>query len=141
MILAEKVLLLAAVGQVSLTLVVLYILGRRRLSLIAAKKINVADIATGEEAWPLAAKLAHNNFANQFQLPVLFYALVALVIASGLATPWMAALAALFVVSRILHTFIHITSNQVRRRFACYVVGMAILGLMWLGFAIQIIQA
>ena len=141
MILAEKILLLAAVGQVSLTMLVLYILGRRRLPLIAAKKIKIADIATGPDAWPLEAKLAHNNFANQFQLPVLFYALLALVVASGMATVWMAALAVAFVFSRILHTIIHITSNRVKRRFVIYVVGMALLGVMWLGFAIQIILA
>jgi len=133
----EKLLLTAVFAQVFLTFSVLIILGHRRVPLVFGNKIKVSEIAIDGEAWPLSAKLASNNFANQFQLPVLFYALVALVFATGKVSMWLAILAVLFVASRYIHTAIHITKNRVYRRFIAYVTGLVLLATMWLGFAIQ----
>ena len=105
--------------------------------LVYGEKIKVADIALDGDAWPLSAKLASNNFANQFQLPILFYALAAINLATQQTALWLAILAVLFVITRYIHTAIHITKNRVFRRFFAYVTGMAILAIMWLGFAVQ----
>ncbi|MGJ8528347.1 MAPEG family protein [Maritalea sp.] len=137
MIFVEKLLLLAVFAQVFLTFLVLIILGRRRLPLVSSQQINVSDIAVESKAWPLSAQLASNNLANQFQLPVMFYALAAICLATNQTNLWLAILAVLFVFSRYIHTAIHITTNRVYRRFVAYVTGMAILAIMWLGFAIQ----
>jgi len=133
----EKLLLIAVFAQVFLTFAVLIILGHRRVPLVYGEKIKVADIALDGEAWPLSAKLASNNFANQFQLPILFYALAAINLATQQTALWLAILAVLFVITRYIHTAIHITKNRVFRRFFAYVIGMAILAIMWLGFAVQ----
>ena len=134
---AEKLLLVAVFAQVFLTFAVLIILGHRRVPLVFQEKIKVADIALDGEAWPLGAKLASNNFANQFQLPIMFYALAAVALATEQVSLWLAILGVLFVLSRYIHTAIHISKNRVYRRFFAYVTGMAILAIMWLGFAIQ----
>ncbi|WP_299346227.1 MAPEG family protein [uncultured Maritalea sp.] len=134
---AEKLLLVAVFAQVFLTFAVLIILGHRRVPLVFQEKIKVADIALDGEAWPLGAKLASNNFANQFQLPIMFYALAAVALATEQVTMWLAILGVLFVLSRYIHAAIHISKNRVYRRFFAYVTGMAILAIMWLGFAIQ----
>ncbi|MCZ4270998.1 MAPEG family protein [Maritalea porphyrae] len=134
---AEKLLLVAVFAQVFLTFAVLIILGYRRVPLVFQEKIKVADIALDGEAWPLGAKLASNNFANQFQLPIMFYALAAVALATEQVTMWLAILGVLFVLSRYIHAAIHISKNRVYRRFFAYVTGMVILAIMWLGFAIQ----
>lgn len=137
MVFVEKLLLIAVFAQVFLMFAVLFILGSRRLPLVFNKKIKIADVALDGEAWPLPAKLASNNFSNQFQLPMLFFALAGVALAIQQVSLWLAILAVLFVISRYIHTAIHITGNRVHRRFLVYVIGMAILALMWLGFAVQ----
>lgn len=141
MVLAEKILLLAVIAQVALTLGVLFILGRRRLPLITKKEIKISDIAVKSDAWPLTAQLASNNFQNQFQLPVLFYVLAAVALATNQATLWLAIGSCLFVATRYVHSIIHITKNRVYRRFYVYVSGLLVLAALWLGFAVQIILA
>ena len=47
----------------------------------------------------------------------------------------------LFVVSRIVHAFIHVTSNHVGQRFAAFLVGAVILALMWIIFMARIVVA
>jgi len=133
----EKLLLAAVFGQVLLTFIVLIVLGHRRLPLVFADKIKIADIAVSGDAWPEGAQLASNNLANQFQLPVLFYALSGLALAIDHVSVWLVILAVLFVISRYIHAFVHMTSNRVYRRFVVYLSGMVILGLMWLGFALE----
>ena len=46
----------------------------------------------------------------------------------------------LFVASRFTHALVHVTTNNVPRRFFAYVAGLAILVLMWLvfGFAVLV---
>ncbi|MFT6657920.1 MAPEG family protein [Maritalea sp.] len=137
MVFVEKLLLIAVFAQVFLMFAVLIILGSRRLPLVFNEKIKIADVALDGEAWPLPAKLASNNFSNQFQLPMLFFALAGVALSIQQVSLWLAILAVLFVISRYIHTAIHITGNRVHRRFLVYVIGMAILALMWLGFAVQ----
>lgn len=141
MAMAEKILLLSVIAQVALTLGVLFILGRRRLPLVATNKIKISDIAVKADAWPLPAQLASNNFQNQFQLPVLLYALAAIALATNQVSMWLAIGAAVFVATRYVHTIIHITKNRVYRRFYVYVTGLVILAALWLGFAVQILFA
>jgi hypothetical protein len=44
----------------------------------------------------------------------------------------MTLLAWAYVVSRLVHTAIHVTSNNVPRRFFAYTAGLAVLILMWI---------
>lgn len=124
------VLLFAALLQGALALCLLYWLGFKRLPLVAARKIKIGDIALSQEPWPDDAKQASNAFSNQFQLPILFY--VATGIAIYLGAGWIdASLAIVFVLSRIAHALVFITTNQVIHRFTLYVIGFVVLVLWW----------
>ena len=48
-------------------------------------------------------------------------------------------LAWIFVVSRLVHAYIHTTSNIVDRRFKVYCVGLVARFAMWLAFAAKIL--
>lgn len=71
------------------------------------------------------------HYDNQFQLPVLFFitCLVYMVMAktNELAIVW----AWLFVVTRWVHSFIHLGSNRVMRRAQAFGAGWLIIFLMW----------
>jgi hypothetical protein len=47
----------------------------------------------------------------------------------------------MFVVTRLVHAFIHTTSNRVSQRFMAFLVGALILMLMWIIFALRIFAA
>jgi hypothetical protein len=45
----------------------------------------------------------------------------------------------LFVLSRIVHAYIHCTSNIVQWRFRAFGFGMLVLMIMWIIFAVRIL--
>lgn len=118
----------AMLAQGALALALLWYLGFIRVPLVLGGKVPIKDIALSREPWPERARQVSNAFDNQFQLPVLFYV-------GGFAAIWFGAtlfevvLAVLFVTSRYVHAFIHVTSNHVVRRFQAYVAGLVLLCL------------
>jgi hypothetical protein len=126
---------------VLMTFILLFMMGFARVNDLRARRLRISGIALGQNAWPERTLQIGNAFNNQFQLPVLFYALVAFVLLTGkhdylfIAGEW------LFVILRIGHALIHITSNNVQQRFAVYVGGVFVLVLMWIWYAIRILAA
>jgi hypothetical protein len=131
-------LIFAMLAQGILALALLWHLGATRIPLVMRGKIRMRDIALSKEPWPVRAQQASNAFDNQFQLPVLFYVGCFIAISFG-ATLMEVVLAAMFVLSRYVHGFIHITSNDVLRRFQAYFTGLVLLCLFWLDLLVRLI--
>ena len=131
--------LLPVFVQVALTFVLLMRLGSGRLRTLSAGNTKVRDIALGESNWPADVTQVGNCFNNQFQLPMLFYVLVVLALFLHKADLLFVIMSWIFVISRIVHAGVHITSNNVNQRFAAYTVGMVVLLLMWAIFAVRIL--
>ena len=127
-------LLLPVFVQVALTLGLLFWGGALRVQAIRSGATKVHDIALGQPAWPEQATKVINAYHSQLQLPVLFYLLVALVLLVAPATPGMVLLSWAFVLSRLFHALVHVTTNNVPRRFFVFLAGLAILTVMWLVF-------
>lgn len=72
------------------------------------------------------------NYSNLFEIPVLFYAAGAITLALNLNSIAISILAWLFVVSRIVHSLIHITSNNVIRRMQAFMAGNLCIFLIWM---------
>ncbi len=133
--------LLPVFVQVGLTFVLLFWMGRSRLAHIRAGEVRVKDIALGERNWPARAQQVANSYQSQFELPVLFYALVAFAIMTRKADVAMVVMAWMFVAARLVHAYIHTTSNKVAWRFQAFLVGSLILMLMWIVFVLRIFFA
>lgn len=125
--------------QVALTLVLLIWAGRARFAAVRAGEVRVADIALGQRAWPTRVQQVSNAFQNQFELPVLFYVLVAFVLLTRKADLLFVVMAWIFVLSRLGHAYVYATSNTVLLRFRVFLVGAAVLMLMWAIFAGRIL--
>jgi len=110
-----------------------------RVGAIKAGEIRMRDIALGQNAWSDPVQQTSNAYANNLQLPVLFYALVAFAMLTKEADLLFVVMAWLFVLSRYAHAYIHITSNNVPRRFNAFAAGVLVLGLMWVIFAARIL--
>lgn len=94
-------------AQIALTLIVLPWLAYSRVSRIA--KQGMAEIA--KTGFPAHVKNASDNLKNQFEIPVLFYALCLFFYVTGGVTKTVFIAAWIFIVARILHALVHLTKN------------------------------
>ncbi len=125
--------------QVALTFAILLRLGQARLHEVRAGSVDMRAYARGEDVWPQLATQAANAFRNQFELPVLFYLVTILAFLSGRMSVALVVLSWVFVVTRLLHALIHVTTNNVPRRFAAYTAGFIVLAAMWAVFFVSLV--
>lgn len=128
-----------ALAMIFWIFVVGVLLAVRRKSAFASGEVRPEEVTVSTERYPVAARLASANFSNQFELPVVFFALIMLameVAATGYA---MAALAWIFVASRVLHSLVHIGPNKLPLRGAIYGIGAIALLCMWVGVLIAVL--
>jgi hypothetical protein len=125
--------------QVGLTFLLLLWMGRARVAALKAGEVRIRDIALAQRAWPERVTTIGNAFGNQFETPVLFYALVALALITRKADLLFVVMSWLWVAARLAHAYVYTSTNVVPRRFRVFVVGTLILMLMWLIFAVRIL--
>jgi hypothetical protein len=125
--------------QVALTFVLLFWMAFARAGALKQRETKLADIALGQPNWPVKAQQVSNSYNSQFQLPVLFCVLTALAIVTRHADYLFVIMAWLFVLTRIVHAYIHTGTNYVRHRFNAFAAGAVILLIMWAIFAIRIL--
>ena len=95
------------------------------------------DVALREPNWPTRAAQIGNCFSNQFEMPLLFYVLIALALPLRHADLVIVLLSWVFVVTRFAHAGIFVTSNNVRQRSLAWFAGVLVLFAMWLYFALK----
>jgi hypothetical protein len=111
--------------------------GARRGALVAGQT-KVRDIVMGQPNWPTRATQIGNCFKNQFELPVLFYILIAIALPLRHADLIIVLLSWVFVVTRFVHAGIFVTSNDLNHRSLAWFAGVLVLLAMWLYFALRI---
>jgi hypothetical protein len=97
------------------------------------------DIALGEPNWPARATQIGNCFSNQFEIPLLFYILIALALPLRRADLFIVLMSWVFVVTRFVHAGIFVTSNNVSQRGPAWFAGVLVLLAMWIYFALKIL--
>ena len=127
--------------MVGITVAVWVRLYFERVGEMRARRIRPQDISTARQVTEKLQNVnAADNFRNLFEVPVLFYALCCLALASQAVTPVLVVGAWVFVVLRALHSIIHCTYNRVMHRFAVYVLSTLILFAMWVEFGVSILR-
>ena len=89
--------------------------------------------------WPARATQIGNCFSNQFELPLLFYVLIALALPLRHADLVIVLMSWVFVVTRFVHAGIFVTSNDARQRALAWFAGVLVLLAMWIYFALKIL--
>jgi hypothetical protein len=128
-----------ALAQILWTFVVLCIMFQRRRRAFICKQVSLADVAVSNERYPEGARLAAANYANQYESPVLFFALIMLALEVGATGYVMTLLAWIFVATRIVHTLIHVGSNGLKARAGVFALGMLCLFGMWVGVILAVL--
>jgi hypothetical protein len=125
--------------EVALTFTLMFWMASSRADALKRKETRLADIALGQPNWPPRVQQISNSYNSQFQLPLLFYVLTILAIVTRHADLVFVVMAWLFVLTRLLHAYIHTGSNFVRHRFNAFAVGAVTLLAMWVIFAVRIL--
>jgi hypothetical protein len=134
-----QMVLLPVFVQVGLTFALLLtMVGARRQTLVKGET-KIRNIALGEPNWPKRTTQISNCYRNQFELPVLFYALIALALPLRHADLLVVLLSWVFVITRFLHASIFVTSNDLGRRSTAWLAGVVVLLVMWVYFALKIL--
>jgi hypothetical protein len=134
-----QLVLLPVFVLVGLTFVLLLWMASARTRAVTSREISLNDIALGQPNWPERTTQVGNCFSNQFELPVLFYILIALALPLHHADLVIVLLSWVFVVTRFAHAGIFVTSNNVRQRGMAWFSGVLVLFAMWLYFALRIL--
>ena len=116
----------------------LWMAGSRRGALVGGET-KIRDIALGQPNWPVRATQIGYCFKNQFELPLLFYILIALALPLRHADLFIVLMSWVFVVTRFAHAGIFVTSNDLERRSLAWFAGVLVLLAMWLYFALKIL--
>ncbi len=111
-----------------------------RLGEMRSRKIHPQKVSlSAERAQQFEDTRAADNYNHLFELPVLFYAVCAIAIATQNIPVWFPILAWLFVASRYVHSLIQCTYNKVMHRFRVFLIGFLLVLVMWIGFTFSFI--
>jgi hypothetical protein len=124
---------------IGLAFVLLIAMAGARRNALVSKETRIKDIALGQSNWPVRATQIGNCFKNQFELPVLFYVLIALALPLRHADLVIVVLSWVFVVTRLVHAGIFVTSNDLNHRSLAWFAGVLVLLAMWVYFALRIL--
>ena len=138
----EYSILLPPTALVVLTGFVWLRLGSDRLGEMRSRRIHPQQVATSKQMSETMQNVrSADHFRNLFEVPVMFYALCAFLAITRLTTLLLLACAWGYVVLRAAHTYVHLTSNKVVRRFQVFVASTIVLYVMWGIFAVRLVMS
>ncbi len=132
-----EMVLLPVFVQVGLTFFLLLWMAGARTGALRRGETRLKDIALRQPNWPERPTQIANCYANQFEIPVLFYVLIAIALPLRKADLVIVMLSWVFVVTRFAHAGIFVTSNDVRTRSLAWFAGVLVLFAMWVYFALK----
>jgi hypothetical protein len=125
------------IAQVFLTCVIYIMVSSRRIAAVKAGTAKPSDFKV-PSIEPEPSATAARNLSNQFELPVLFYAASLSLFVTGAAGMAAIVVAWAFVLARIAHAVVHLTSNRIRIRRQLFIVSLFINLVQWLLLAVHI---
>jgi len=114
---------------------VLAMTGLRRILAVRAGRISAGAFRLGESPQvPPDVSLPNRNLMNLLEMPVLFYVLCVAVYVTHHVTPVVVILAWSYVVLRLAHSSIHLTTNRVVHRLIAFALSNFVLIFLWIDF-------
>ena len=124
--------------MVLLTFIVGILAVKTRLS--SVKKGNVKAkyfrLMAGQEVPEIIIKTTR-NFNNQFEVPVLFYVVCTLYISLNIESLVAIVLAWVFVFLRCLHSYIHLTYNNILHRMSVFFLAFFCVIALWVNLLVE----
>ena len=138
-----KPLLIPVLAQVALSFIVMFTMYRKRVAEMKSKRIHPQRIKTRSNAHGVLpdSESAANNYVNLYESPVLFYTAILLTLILMLQDNVLVALSWIYVISRYIHSFIHVTYNRVMHRLTIFIFSSFVLFALWLRLGWIILQS
>jgi hypothetical protein len=127
--------------QVILTISLFMWMAYYRVTLLRSGSVHPRDVALRQPNWPPHVLQVTHAAHNQLETPVLFYVLTVLAIVTRQADLLFVVMAWLYVLVRIGHACVHVTSNRLSVRGPVFGLSMLILMVMWLIFMVRILAS
>ena len=129
---SEYALVYPMAAMVLLTFIVLIRMVRGRFAAVDRGEVDARYYKTYQGGGePRAAAQNTRHFINLFENPVLFYAACIVAMVTGQGTGLIFWLAWAYVVTRIVHSFVHLGANKIPPRMAVYGASWLVLLAMW----------
>jgi hypothetical protein len=126
----------------ALFLIVFGMMARARFAAVGRGEMNPGFYKTypGDEE-PEHMRVFTRNFINLFEVPVLFYVVVLMTYVTHQTNAWMIGLAWAYVAARYVHSYVHLTSNDVLTRFRIYAASAVVLLLLWASLLVKLLAS
>ena len=99
---------------------------------VKSKAINFKYFKTYKGEVPDYLTVSRQTLKNQFELPIFFYFLIAVILVFDKVSQLDLILAWIFVTSRYLHCYVRLSSNYVPYRAKVFLLGMFVLIAWWI---------
>ena len=127
------IILLPVFGHLALIFFLFVMVSIKRMSAVAQGNLQTDDLAYKSNE-PEASRRWVNNLNNQFEVPILFYVLIALLYDTDSVNMSYVVLAFVFLAGRILHTVVQVSGDNVGLRGKVFVINFLAVACMWLVF-------
>jgi hypothetical protein len=115
------------------TIVVLFLTGARRVRAVRAGRVPARAFRFGESAdVPPDVAIVNRHLMNLLEMPLLFYVVVLGFYVTRQGSAGVFWLSWVYVALRLMHSFVHLTSNRIIPRLATFAAGNVALLAMWL---------
>ncbi len=115
-----------------------------RINALKSKSVRMSYFKTykqDEALLPDKMLQASRNFTNLFEVPTLFYMICLFATVLNQVDPLIVGLAWVYVISRFLHSLIHLSSNNIYLRMSFYGLSWLVLIFMSVRLAMNLLQA
>ena len=119
-------------AQIAIVIILYVYLGNEKSKALKSGAVNEKRRTLYDDAWPQNIVQINNCIRNQFEIPILFYVLVFILQILDAVNVYIHLLSWCFVVSRMVHAYIHIGSNVVAKRRKVFMFGSYIVVLLFL---------
>ena len=128
------------IAHVALVFSLYLLLSMRRMRAVRQGQVWPEQFRENREE-PTESLVVKNAIANQFELPVLFYAVSILLYLVDADNPVTVAGGWLFVALRYAHAYVHVTSNRLRHRRPLFIAGLMVVMALWIWLGVWLAMA
>jgi hypothetical protein len=123
----SKLIFYPVIAQIILTFIVYIMLPIAKSRVLKTIEVDINRRALHNDAWPDSVLKISNNVQNQFESPVLFYALCFMLWALNSVSIFALVVAFGYVFLRVVHVFVHTGSNKIPVRKKVFMASTALL--------------
>lgn len=137
-VMSNEMIFLPVLANILLVFGIYAYMGKAKSRAVKQGSVDKKVAALNSKAWPDNVVKISNNLDNQFESPILFYVLSIVYYLTNNVTDILILTMAAYVITRYLHSYVHMTSNYVPYRFKLFVLGLLILlgSSVWLAIKI-----